>query len=105
MNKELGHILENAIQQIPEEYRIVFTLHELNGLSVAETAEALDISESSVTAKMSRAKEMLQKEIKKMYSAKEIFEFNLIYCDAMVDKVMSRITNTIGGLKNKEKEK
>jgi len=34
---------------------------------------------------------MLQKEIKKMYSPEEIFEFNLIYCDGMVDKVMKKI--------------
>ena len=105
VNKELGHVLENAIHQIPEDYRIVFTLRELNGLSVAQTAEALDISESNVKVRMNRAKGMLQKEIKKMYSPEEIFEFNLIYCDAMVDKVMSRISDTIEGLKNKENEK
>ena len=101
VNKELGHIIENAIHQIPEDYRIVFTLRELNGLSVAETAEALDISESNVKVRMNRAKGMLQKEIKKMYSADEIFEFNLIYCDAMVEKVMNRIAD----LKNNENEK
>jgi RNA polymerase sigma-70 factor (ECF subfamily) len=101
VNKELGHIIENAIHQIPEDYRIVFTLRELNGLSVAETAEALDISESNVKVRMNRAKGMLQKEIKKMYSADEIFEFNLIYCDAMVEKVMNRIAD----LKNMENEK
>ena len=105
VNKELGHVLENAIHEIPEDYRIVFTLRELNGLSVAQTAEALDISESNVKVRMNRAKGMLQKAIKKMYSPEEIFEFNLIYCDAMVDKVMSRINDTIGGLKNKENEK
>ena len=101
VNKELGHVLENAIHEIPEDYRIVFTLRELNGLSVAETAEALEISESNVKVRMNRARGMLQKEIKKMYSADEIFEFNLIYCDAMVEKVMSRIND----LKNKENEK
>jgi RNA polymerase sigma-70 factor (ECF subfamily) len=101
VNKELGHIIENAIHQIPEDYRIVFTLRELNGLSVAETAEALDISESNVKVRMNRAKGMLQKEIKKMYSVDEIFEFNLIYCDAMVEKVMNRIAD----LKNNENEK
>jgi len=92
VNKELGRVLENAIQQIPEDYRIVFTLRELNGLSVSETAEALDISENNVKVRMNRAKGMLQKEIKKIYSPDEIFEFNLIYCDSMVEKVMSRIS-------------
>lgn len=91
VNKELGRVLENAIHEIPEGYRIVFTLRELNGLSVAETADALNISESNVKVRVNRAKAMLQKEIKKMYSPEEIFEFNLIYCDRMVEKVMAKI--------------
>jgi RNA polymerase sigma-70 factor (ECF subfamily) len=91
VNKELGRVLENAIHQIPEDYRIVFTLRELNGLSVAETAEVLEISESNVKVRMNRAKGMLQKEIKKIYSPEQIFEFNLVYCDALVEKIMKRI--------------
>lgn len=91
MNKELGHVLENAIHAIPEDYRIVFTLRELNGLSVAETSEVLDITESNVKVRLNRAKGMLQKEIKRMYSPQEIFEFNLIYCDTMVNRVMAKI--------------
>lgn len=91
MNKELGRVIENAVHKIPEDYRIIFTLRELNGLSVAETAEALDITESNVKVRLNRAKGMLQKEIKKMYSPGEIFEFNLIYCDTMVNRVMEKI--------------
>ncbi len=91
VNKELGRVLENAIQVIAEDYRIVFMLRELNGLSVAETAEAMNISESNVKVRLNRAKTMLRSEIEKMYSPEEIFEFNLIYCDGMVDKVMARI--------------
>lgn len=88
---ELKHILENAIHQIPEDYRMVFTLRELNGLSVLETAEALAITESNVKVRLNRAKTMLQIEIKKLYSPQEIFEFNLGYCDVMVNRVMDRI--------------
>lgn len=101
VNKELGNVLENAIHEIPEDYRIVFTLRELNGLSVAETAEVLDLSENNVKVRMNRAKGMLQKEIKKMYSADEIFEFNLIYCDAIVNRVMAQIQK----IKEEENEK
>ena len=91
MNKELGRVLEDAIHEIPEDYRIVFTLRELNGLSVAETSEALNITEGNVKVRLNRAKGMLQKEIKKMYSPQEIFEFNLIYCDVMVNRVMANL--------------
>lgn len=91
VNKELGRVLENALSLIPEDYRIVFTLRELNGLSIHETVDALQISESNVKVRLNRAKKMLRSEIEKMYSHEDIFEFNLIYCDAMVERVMGRI--------------
>lgn len=91
VNKELGRVLENAISKIPEDYRIVFTLRELNGLSISETTEALQISESNVKVRLNRAKKLLRSEIEKMYAPEDIFEFNLIYCDRMVQTVMSKI--------------
>ena len=90
-NTELKEVIEAAIHRIPENYRLVFTLRELNGMSVHETSEALNITEGNVKARLSRSKVMLQKEIKKTYSPEEIFEFNLIYCDGMVAKVMKAV--------------
>lgn len=90
-NRELKHILEDAVRQIPEAYRMVFTLRELDGMSVNETSDALNITESNVKVRLNRAKAMLQNEIKKIYSSEEIFEFNLIYCDKMVNNVMNAI--------------
>lgn len=95
LNKELGRVLEGALEQIPADYRMVFTLRELNGLSVAETAEAFNISEGNVKVRLNRAKAMLRNAIGKMYSPEEIFEFNLVYCDRMVANVMARIHNAI----------
>ena len=91
MNKELKHVIENALQKIPSNYRIVFTLRELGGFSVSETAAALDILESNVKIRLNRAKLMLRTHVEKMYSPEEIYEFNLVYCDRMVKKVMRRI--------------
>jgi len=91
INKELGSIIESGLRNIPEDYRIVFTLRELNGMSVAETSEAANISISNVKVRLNRAKEMLRSEISKMYRPEDIFEFNLVYCDNIVDKVMSHI--------------
>lgn len=93
INSELKQVLEDAVQHIPEDYRIVFTLRELNGMSVNETAEALHITESNVKVRLNRAKGMLRNEISKTYSPEEIFEFNLIYCDGMVERVMNAIHN------------
>ncbi len=90
-NRELGHIIEEALVKIPMDYRMVFSLREINGLNVSETAEMLEISESNVKVRLNRAKTMLRTEIENAYSASELFEFNLIYCDAMVENVMERI--------------
>jgi RNA polymerase sigma-70 factor (ECF subfamily) len=90
-NRELNHIIENALQQIPIDYRMVFALREMNGLNIAETAGVLNISETNVKVRLNRAKNMLRKEIEKSYSAEDIFEFNLIYCDAIVASVMEKI--------------
>jgi len=91
MNRELNVVIETALQQLPLDHRMVFTLREVNGLNVAETAETLNISEANVKTRLSRAKAMLRKEVERAYSAEEIFEFNLVYCDAMVNRVMSAL--------------
>lgn len=91
VNKELGNFLESALNLIPEDYRVVFTLRELNGMSVADTHQVLGITESNVKVRLNRAKEMLRTEIEKMYSREDIYEFNLRYCDGMVERVMARI--------------
>jgi len=95
MNRELNQILENALTTIPIEYRMVFSLREVNGLNVAETAQLLNISESNVKVRLNRAKHMLRQAIEKKYSAEDIFEFNLIYCDRMVNLVMREIQNMV----------
>ncbi|UAY55070.1 sigma-70 family RNA polymerase sigma factor [Arachidicoccus terrestris] len=86
--RELGHIIEAALLKIPYDYRMVFSLREINGLNVLETAHLLNISESNVKVRLNRAKAMLRKEISKVYAADELFEFNLIHCDEIVDVVM-----------------
>ncbi|HTH31626.1 MAG TPA: sigma-70 family RNA polymerase sigma factor, partial [Lacibacter sp.] len=91
INRELNKVVETCLQQLPENYRITFTLRELNGLSVAETAELLHTSASNVKVRLNRAKAILRREIEKTYSVNDIFEFNLIYCDKMVNDVMKQI--------------
>lgn len=92
-NRELGHIIENALATITEDYRIVFSLREINGLNVAETAELLGISEANVKVRLNRAKTILRNKIELAYSNVELYEFNLQYCDAIVINVMQKIND------------
>lgn len=90
-NRELGFIIEESLSYLPEIYRMVFSLREINGFNVAETAELLNISESNVKARLSRAKEMLREQLQKSYSADELFDFNLKYCNPFTSRVMKII--------------
>src|SRR5699024_11127191 len=77
-NSELKHILDDALLELQHPYRMVFSLHEINGLSTKETAELMAISESNVKVRLKRSKEKLKDELEKYYTKTELFEFNLI---------------------------
>ncbi len=91
INKELNNVIESALNKLPEDYRMTFTLRELTGLNVSETAELLNITTSNVKVRLNRAKMMMRKEIEKIYSSEDIYEFNLIHCDKIVNVVMKKI--------------
>lgn len=91
-SRELSYTIEEALSKIPLEYRMVFSLREINGFNVAETAKLLEITETNVKVRLNRARTMLRKEIEKKYSADDIFEFNLIYCDAIVKNVLQSVS-------------
>jgi RNA polymerase sigma-70 factor (ECF subfamily) len=54
--KELREALINALNSLPEKYRTVFVLRDVQKLSIAETVKALGISEASVKTRLSRAR-------------------------------------------------
>lgn len=92
MNKELKTILEKAVLTLPDKYRMVFVMREVQGMSTNETMEALDLGESNVKIRLTRAKEMLRAELNSYWQPKELFEFNLVRCDVIVDHVMQAIS-------------
>ena len=93
-NKELNKVIEASIEKLPEDYRMTFAFRELAGLSVDETAKLMNITPSNVKVRLNRAKMMLRKEIESTYSPEDIYEFNLIHCDKIVDGVMAKINAT-----------
>lgn len=58
--RELKKILENAINQLDEKYRLVFVLRDIEELSTAEAAEAMQISQANVKVRLLRARLMLR---------------------------------------------
>jgi RNA polymerase sigma-70 factor (ECF subfamily) len=53
---ELREALNEALNSLPEKYRTVFILRDVQQMSIAETAKALDISEQNVKTRTSRAR-------------------------------------------------
>jgi RNA polymerase sigma factor (sigma-70 family) len=92
LNRELSNILEKSLEKIPVHYRTVFILREVEGLSIAETAEMLNLTPVNVKVRLNRAKTLLQKELEKHYSKAQLYDFNLIYCDSVVKNVFEVIS-------------
>jgi RNA polymerase sigma-70 factor (ECF subfamily) len=61
--KELGAILRQAIEGLPQIYRNVVLLRDIEEMDVRETAAALGITEGAVKVRLHRARAMLQKEL------------------------------------------
>lgn len=88
---EHRRLLEQAIDRLPEGYRAVYMLREVEGMNVAEAAQCLDLSEANVKVRLHRAKSMLKETIWKHHVEAPAFEFGNSHCDRLVEAVMARI--------------
>jgi RNA polymerase sigma-70 factor, ECF subfamily len=61
--KELREALRAAVEELPDIYRQVFTLRDLEEMNVEETAKALGINTGAVKVRLHRARIMLQKRL------------------------------------------
>lgn len=91
INKELAGALEQSLLQLPEKYRLVFVMREMEQMSVAETTAALDLTESNVKVRLNRAKAMLRDKLTSFYRSDAVFPFHLTRCDRIVQHVFSFI--------------
>jgi RNA polymerase sigma-70 factor, ECF subfamily len=88
-------VLEAAIDRLPETYRSVFMLREIEGLNTAETAQCLEIGEDAVKVRLHRARALMRKDIYAQTGAAstEAFQFLGHRCDRMVAAVLGRISS------------
>jgi len=64
-NNELKNILDEAIQRLPADYRIVFTLRDVEGLSTEETAKIVELTVPATKSRLHRARAFLRNELNK----------------------------------------
>ena len=92
---QLRDFLEQAVLDLPEHYRTVIMLRDIEELSTAETADALDLTVENVKIRLHRGHEMIRNRLFERVGAKakEAFPFMGIRCDRVVQAVFCRIEN------------
>jgi RNA polymerase sigma-70 factor (ECF subfamily) len=90
---ELRAALESAIDRLADGAREVFMLRDVEGMSTAEVAAALDVSDDVVKTRLSRARAAIRRDLMAQTgsSAPDVFRFYRPRCDRVVAGVLSRI--------------
>jgi RNA polymerase sigma-70 factor, ECF subfamily len=90
---ELRQLLEHAVDALPDIFRMVFVLRDIEGLSVEETAAELNLKSETVRTRLVRARRMLratiETEISGAFSA--LFPFDGARCVHMADRVLQQL--------------
>ena len=91
--REASTLLERSIDRLPDLYREVFVLRDVEQMSTSDTADALEISEESVKTRLHRARALLRRELYRRVGATSAsaFQFLGARCERLVVNVMARI--------------
>lgn len=92
--RELGVLIEAAVDRLPAGTREVFMLRQVEGMSTADVASTLDVSEDVVKTRLSRARATLRRDLAAQAggAVQEAFPFLGPRCDRLVATVMHRLT-------------
>lgn len=90
---ELRTLLEKAVDQLSDDFRTVFVLRDVEGLSTSDTARCLSIPEETVRTRLHRARRQMRGDISRTAgdTVRELFSFGSIRCDRLVAAVLRRI--------------
>ena len=88
---ELSRLLERVIEGLPESYRTVVMMRDVEDMSTSETAACLSITEENVKIRLHRAHGILRKELyaKAKISTAGAFPFHAPRCDRVVSAVFA----------------
>ena len=91
--REIQHVVEHAIDDLPEAFRIVFITRVIEGMNVEETAEILGLKPETVKTRLHRARTMLRDNVEKKIGpvVMEAFPFAGKRCERLTDAVLKRL--------------
>ena len=90
---ELRQMLEREIAALPDSFRLVLVMRDVEGLSTAETAACLDVSEDLVKTRLHRGRTLLRDNLYRRagVTLESLFTFGNARCDRLVASVMTAI--------------
>jgi RNA polymerase sigma-70 factor (ECF subfamily) len=93
LRRELRMILESSFDALPEIYRCVFLLRDVEAVSTTEAAETLGITEDTVKTRLHRARALLRHELfqRAGLTAGELFPLHLSRCDRVLTSVFAQL--------------
>jgi RNA polymerase sigma-70 factor, ECF subfamily len=92
--EQMRRLLEHAVGSLPEAFRTVFVLRQIEGLSGEETAEVLDIGVATVKTRLLRARRKLQDILAPQIGSalSDTFPFAGADCAALTERVLARLS-------------
>lgn len=101
LRSELTRLLKGAIAELSEEYRTVFVLRDIEGMSVAEAASALSISESAVKTRLLRARRRLRETLTPNINS--ILDATIAFAGADCERLTTKVLAAMSLLRNHER--
>lgn len=91
--REIQHVVEHAIDELPEAFRIVFITRVIEGMNVEETAEILALKPETVKTRLHRARTMLRDNVEKKIGpvVMEAFPFAGKRCERLTEAVLKKL--------------
>ncbi len=91
--RQIQTIVEHAIDELPDDFRSVFVARVVEGLSVEETAEVLDLKPETVKTRLFRARALLRDNVEKRVGPvmMEAFPFAGKRCERLTESVLKRL--------------
>ncbi|MGZ2426656.1 RNA polymerase sigma factor [Rhizobium laguerreae] len=87
------HLLENAVDELPDDFRAVFVLRDIEGMSTDEAASYLGLRPETAKTRLHRARKMMRQSIEKQLSGafSALFPFDGARCAFMADRVIAAL--------------
>jgi RNA polymerase sigma-70 factor (ECF subfamily) len=91
--QEIRIFLERAVDTLPDAFRAVFVLRDVEGLSVEETASHLGLNALTVRTRLHRARKLMRTAIEEQLSGAfaSLFPFDGERCVRMADRVLEQL--------------